>query len=56
MKYIYIKKVYNHESLPLRIGEIYNIKKDNRFTDNYIITNYGLIVSSYCLSNCFECV
>ena len=54
MKYRYIKKVYNHDTLPLKLEEVYTIKKDQRFKDSYIITNYGLIVNKYTLKNCFE--
>lgn len=52
--YRYIKKVYNHDSTPLKLDNIYTIKKDSRFKDNYILTNYGLILSSYALKQCFE--
>ena len=54
MKYRYIKKVYNHDTLPLKLEEVYTIKKDQRFKESYIITNYGLIVNKYTLKNCFE--
>ena len=56
MKYIYIKKVYNHNTTPLIIGNKYTIKKDDRFTDSYKILNYGLIINSYTLNNCFKLV
>ena len=54
MKYRYIKKVYNHDSIPLELDNIYTIKKDSRFKDSYIITNYRLIISDYTLKQCFE--
>lgn len=54
MKYRYIKKVYNHDTLPIKLGNVYTIKKDLRFTDCYILTNYGLILNDYTLKHCFE--
>ena len=54
MKYKYIKKVFNHDSLPLKLEEVYTIKKDNKSTNCYIITNYGLIITEYALNNCFK--
>lgn len=54
MKYRYIKKVYNHDSTSLKLDNIYTIKKDLRFKDAYILTNYGLILSSYALEQCFK--
>lgn len=54
MKYRYIKKVYNHDTLPIKLGNTYTIKKDLRFKDSYILTNYGLILNDYTLKQCFE--
>lgn len=54
MKYRYIKKVYNHDRTPLKLDSIYVIKKDLRFKDSYILTNYGLIINAYTLEQCFE--
>ena len=54
MKYIYEKKVYNHDMLPLEVGKEYVIRKDERFTDSYIIVSYGLIVNGYTLEKCFR--
>ena len=51
MKYIYVKEVTNHDNLPIKIGNSYTIKKDLRFRNSYIITNFGLIINKY---TCFK--
>ena len=54
MKYIYVKEATNHNNLPIKIGNSYTIKKDLRFSNSYIITNFGLIISEYTLKSCFK--
>ena len=54
MKYVYEKKVYNHDSLPLKLGKEYTIEKDARFKNSYKIVNYGLIINDYTLKECFK--
>lgn len=54
MKYVYEKKVYNHDRLSLELGKEYTIEKDIRFKNSYKIVNYGLIINDYTLNKCFK--